>query len=139
MINDINAVLLSNLEPITTAMYFFSLCFVVSLMISFYCEALVVLGSMWQYLYILGHCISSAMCTYLTIYSTQKIGGVEFALIGSLQVILNLIVQYAFMGRIMLGHRNWMEVVGAIILVIGAAISPIFEIVQLKRQINTLP
>ena len=139
MIYDINAVLLSNVQPITTAMYFSSLCFVVSLLISFYCEALVVVGSMWQYLFILGHCISSAMNTYLTIYSTQKIGGVEFSLICSLQVILYLIVQYAFMGRIMPGHRNWMEVVGAIILVIGAAISPIFEIVQLKREINTLP
>ena len=139
MIYDINAVLLSNIEPITTAMYFSSLCFVVSLLISFYCEALVVVGNMWQYLFILVHCIASAMNTYFTIYSTQKIGGVEFSLVSSLQVILNLVVQYVLMGRIMPGHRNWMEVVGAIILVIGAAISPLFEMVQLNRQINTLP
>ena len=139
MIYDINAVLLSNIEPITTAMYFCSLCFVVSLLISFYCEALVVVGNLWQYLFILGHCIASVMNTYCTIYSTQKIGGVKFSLVGSPQVILYLIVQYAFMGRIMPGHRNWMEVVGAILLLIGAAVSPIFEIIQLKREVNTLP
>ena len=136
---DINAVLLSNLEPITTAMYFSSLCFVVSLLISFYFEALVVVGTMWQYLFISGHCIASAMNTYFTIYSTRKIGGVKFSLVCSIQVVLILVIQYDFMGRIMPGHRNWMEVVGALILVIGATISPIFEIVQLKREINILP
>ena len=139
MVYDINAVLLSKINPITTAMYFSSLCFVVSALTSFYCEALVVVGNMWQFLFILGHCIASAMNTYFTIYSTRKIGGVGFSLVCSLQVILYLIIQYAFMGRIMPGHRNWMEGVGAIILVIGAAISPIFEIAQLKREINTLP
>ena len=138
MIYDINAVLLSNIEPITTAMSSSSLCFVVSLLISFYCEALVVVGNMWQYLFILGHCIASAMNTYFSIYSSRKIG-VGYSLICSLQVILYLIIQYAFMGRIMPGNRNWMEGVGAIILVIGASISPIFEIAQCKREINTLP
>ena len=139
LVPDLYAVLISDLQPVITAMYSASLCFVASTLMSFYFEPPVVLGSMWQYFLVLVHCIASVLNTYSALYSSHKIGGVRFVLACTPQVILYLVVQYTLMKEIMPGHRNWMEVLGAIILVIGATIAPAFDMIQLKREINILP
>ena len=46
----------------------------------------------------------------------------------STQVVFMLIAQYTVLSSILPGHRNWMEVVGVIVALLGSSLSSLLEI-----------
>ena len=50
-----------------------------------------------------------------------------FSLILSTQVVLMLIAQYTVLSSISPGHRNWLEVVGVMFVLIGSSLSSLLE------------
>ena len=66
----------------------------------------------------------------LYIYGPKYISGNTFTLILTTDVISMLIVQYTVLSSILPGHRNWMEVVGVIFVLLGCSMSAIIEIIK---------
>ena len=136
---DVNGILLSDLRPFIKITYFTTIYFIASILISFYAEPIVVFMTFHQFLLLMAHAIGAAMTCFFNVYSSHIIGGVRFSLVLSLRILIHLLVQYTVMKSFLPGHRNWIEVVGALILVLGAAISSVFAIVQERRQSNIVP
>ena len=75
--------------------------------------------------------IHSATCAAiwpLSIYQTKTIAGNTATLILSTQVVFMLIAQYTVLSSILPGHRNWMEVVGVVLVLLGSSFSYLLEI-----------
>ena len=72
------------------------------------------------------------------VYAVHMIGGVRVSMAYSLHILLNLFVQDIRMKSILPGNGNWMEIIGALILVIGVTITPAIDIIQTVIQSNIL-
>ena len=136
---DVNAILLSDLCPFVKITYFTIIYFIASILISFYTEPFVIFMTFHQFLLLMVHAIGAAMTCFLNVYAAHIIGGVRVSLIFSLRILIHLLVQYTVMKSVLPGHRNLIEVVGALVLVFGAAMSSVVDIVQERRQANILP
>ena len=136
---DVNAILLSDLRPFVKITYFTIIYFIASIVISFYAEPFVLFMTFHQFLLLMAHAIGAAMACFFNVYAAHIIGGVRVSLVLSLRILIHLLVQYTFMKSVLPGHRNWIEVVGALVLVLGAAISPLVYIVQERRQSHIPP
>ena len=81
-----------------------------------------------QLLFLLGHC-----CTYVIIWSTtimaaMHISGNTISAIYSSSAVLMLVPQYTVLSSIHPGNRNWMEVVGAVLVVLGSCLGSLIEL-----------
>ena len=139
MCYEVNAVLLSDIQPVVKTAYFTSLYFIISLIISVYTEPFITNFNTHQLLLIIGHSVGSGINDYFTIYTVHIIGAVMAGLFYSLEIVLFIFVQFTFMKSIMPGHQNWIEVVGVFVMVFGAAVSPVHDMLQNHREANILP
>ena len=136
---DVNAILLSDLQPFVKITYFTTIYLVASILISFYAEPFVLFMTFRQFWLVMAHAVAAAMACFFNVYAVHIIGGVRASLIFSLRILIYLLVQYTFMKSVLPGHRNWIEVVGALVLVFGVALSSVVDLVQERRQANNLP
>ena len=136
---DVNSILLKDLRPFVKITYFTLIYFIASVLIAIFAEPIVLVMSLEQYLLVFAHAALSAMGTFCNIYSSHMIGGVRASLVYSLQIIVNLTAQYTFMKSYHPGHQNWMEVLGAVIVVLGVAISPLLDIIRSVKGSDELP
>ena len=58
-------------------------------------------------------------CGPLMIYGPNIVSGNTVTIIISMNVVLMLIPQYTVLSSIHPGHRNWMEVVGVVLVLLG--------------------
>ena len=136
---NLNGFPLSNVQPLVKSAYFVNLYFFLSVMFSLYLEQMVFHVSSEHVLYLIGYCGVSVFSTYANIYSVHQIGGTRASLIHSFETLAILGAQYTFMKAFIPGHRNWMEVGGAVAMIAGIALSPLNDIIQNSRQSNILP
>ena len=136
---DINAVKLWEVESLVKATYFSLLYLVMSVICMLYFENIVISLTYQQILFALSHAITCAGRNFLTVYSSHKIGGVNFSLMHKLQVIVYLIFQCSFMDSLMLHYTTGIELVGAVILIGGAMITPLCDIIQIYKHSSVLP
>ena len=136
---DVNSILLKDLRPFVKVTYFTLIYFIASVVIAVYAEPIVLVMSLEQYLLVFAHAALSALSIFCNIYSAHMIGGMRVSLIYSLQIIVNLMIQYTFLKSYLPGHENWIEVMGAVIVVLGVAISPILDIIRSVKGSNELP
>ena len=66
----------------------------------------------------------------LCIIAPKYISGNTFTLIISTDVVFMLISQYTVLSSILPGHRNWIEGVGVVCVLLGCSMSTIMEIVK---------
>ena len=66
----------------------------------------------------------------LCIIAPKYISGNTFTLIISTDVVFMLISQYTVLSSILPGHRNWIEGVGVVLVLIGCSMSTIMEMVK---------
>ena len=52
----------------------------------------------------------------------------------STQVAFMLIAQYTVLSSVLPGHRNWMEVVGVILVLMGSGASSVFEMFKNRTR-----
>ena len=79
-------------------------------------------------LYIFIHTVSYTMLWPLYIYVLQYISANAYNIIWSTSTVLMLLAQYTILSRILPGHRNWMEVVGVLLVTIGSSLGSLLNI-----------
>ena len=136
---DVNAVLLHEVPPIIKVSYLSEFGLITSIVLAFYLEDFVITLMLKQLLLVLGHSVASVVSFFTTMYTCQMIGGIRASLVFSLQMVVMLILQYTLMSSIMPGHHNWIEVLGAFIILFGVALQPAHDIVQNYHQADSLP
>ena len=80
------------------------------------------------------HSLSCTLLWPLYMYGTKYISGNTFALIWSLDLVFMLLFQYTFLSSVLPGHRNWMEVMGVLLVLLGSSLSSIFEMIEAKKS-----
>ena len=80
------------------------------------------------------HSVSAAAVYPLYIIAPKYISGNTYSLIFTTEVVFMLISQYTVLSSILPGHRNWMEVVGVILVLFGCSMSSIMEMFKCKGQ-----
>ena len=94
-----------------------------------------VLPSNWfDSVLVIVHGLTYAAIWPLYIYGPKYISGHTVSAIISTQVVMMLIFQYTVLSSIHPGHRNWMEVVGVILVLIGSTASSVFEMFRNKKE-----
>ena len=94
-----------------------------------------VLPSNWyDALMVTTHSVSAAAVYPLYIIAPKYISGNTYSLIFTTEVVFMLISQYTVLSSILPGHRNWMEVVGVILVLLGCSMSSIMDMFKCKGQ-----
>ena len=75
------------------------------------------------------HSVAAAAVYPLYIITPKYISGNTYSLIFTTEAVFMLISQYTVLSSILPGHRNWMEVVGVILVLLGCSMSSIVEMV----------
>ena len=89
-------------------------------------------------MFVLGHSLLSAVASFLAIYATSVIPGPSLSIVYSFEVVTMLASQYTIMHSIKPGNYNWIEVFGCIIVVFGAIIPGVMDILAHKAKANEL-
>ena len=80
------------------------------------------------------HSLSYAAFWPLYIYAPKYISGNTVTAIVSTEVVFMLVSQYTVLSSILPGHRNCMEVVGVVLVLLGSSLSSILEIFKKKQM-----
>ncbi len=73
------------------------------------------------------HCISAITTWYAFILSLQYTSGTIVSIIISTSVVFLLIPQYTILASLLPGNRNWMEVTGAFMVLLGSFLASLYE------------
>ena len=79
------------------------------------------------------HCLSYAAIWPLYIYAPKYVSGNTVTAIVSTEVIFMLIAQYTVLSSILPGHRNWIKVIGVVLVLLGSSLSSLLEIFKKKQ------
>ena len=80
------------------------------------------------------HSVECAVLWRLYIYTPKYISGNTLTLILTSDVVIMLIFQYTVLSSIHPGHRNWIEVVGVILVLLGCSVSSLLELLNTKKS-----
>ena len=80
------------------------------------------------------HSVECAVLWRLYIYAPRYISGNTLTLILTSDVVVMLIFQYTVLSSIHPGHRNWIEVVGVILVLLGCSVSSLLELLNTKKS-----
>ena len=130
---------LQKVMPMMITSYFAMFGSIISIILNIYVEPFVLDISLLQLLYVFVHCIGSCLDVITTVFAIQMIGGVSTSIVHSLQILVMLVLQYTLMRSVQPGHRNWEEIVGAILVTIGSCLCPVSDIIMEYKQSATLP
>ena len=87
-----------------------------------------VLPSNWnQFSFIVAHCLSYVFMWPLYMYAVQFISGNTINMIFCTSVVLMLIAQYTVLSSILPGYKNWIEVVGVALVLVGSITGSVVE------------
>ena len=73
------------------------------------------------------HCFGYVFIWPLYLYSVKHISGNTFVLISCTTIVILLGAQYTVLSSILPGNRNWMELVGVVLVLVGSALVSIVE------------
>ena len=94
-----------------------------------------VLPRKWpQILLIIVHCFCFIVGWPLLLYAVQRISGNTINIINSASVVLMLVPQYTVLSSILPGQRNWMEGVGAVLVLSGSVFRSVLETMKCEHQ-----
>ena len=79
------------------------------------------------------HGLTFASLWPLYICAPKYVSGNTVTAILSTQVVFMLISQYTMLSSILPGHRNWMELVGVVLVMLGSSSSSLLEIFKTKQ------
>ena len=80
------------------------------------------------------HSVECAVLWRLYIYAPKHISGNTLTLILTSNVVIMLIFQYTVLSSIHPGHRNWIEVIGVILVLAGCSVSSLLEVLNIKKS-----
>ena len=76
------------------------------------------------------HCLTCVAIWPLFMYAPKCISGNTITAISSTSVVFNLISQYTILSSILPGNRNWIEIVGVVLVLLGSAMASILEMLK---------
>ena len=103
---------------------------VISAVVMFALETPVLPSNVFDTVMVTMHSFLCAGVWPLCIIAPKYISGNTFTLIISTDVVFMLISQYTVLSSILPGHRNWIEGVGVVLVLIGCSMSTIMEMVK---------
>ena len=117
--------------------FFYGVCgTIVCLITSLYTENITLRMTEVTWVLLAVHCICASIDSVLTCVVVSLIGSIESSIVFSLTVLIFMCLQYSLMTSYIPGHRNWLEVVGAIVNCIGALLPPAIDLANLHMYSN---
>ena len=86
----------------------------------------------YQWFLIILHCLPFVLPWPFVMYALQYISGNTVNILYSTIVIMMLIPQYTLLSTILPGNRNWIEVVGVVLVLIGSSLGSVWELLKSK-------
>ena len=80
------------------------------------------------------HSVECAVLWHLYIYAPKHISGNTLTIILTSDVVVMLIFQYTVLSSIHPGHRNWIEVVGVFLVLLGCSMASLLELLNTKKS-----
>ena len=80
------------------------------------------------------HSVECALLWRLYIYAPKHISGNTLTIILTSDVVVMLIFQYTVLSSIHPGHRNWIEVVGVFLVLLGCSMASLLELLNTKKS-----
>ena len=111
--------------------------FVISIVLMFSFEAVVLPSNWFDVAMVIIHCIFATIMWPLYLISSKFVSGPLFSIIFTMEIVVMLISQYTVLSSILPGHRNWMEVVGVVLVMLGCSLSSLVEICTEKGTETT--
>ena len=81
-----------------------------------------------------GHVLTYVLLMPLHLYGSLLISGNLGSIIKTSRQLFMLVAQYLFLANVYPGHRNWIEVVGVVLVTFGSVFSSVVEIVKSFRK-----
>ena len=110
----------------------------ISLILMFIIETPVLPSKWFDIAMVIIHGATCAVIWHLVIYGSGIITGNTVTVIMSTKSVFMLISQYTVLSSILPGHRNWMEVMGVIFVLLGSSMSAILEILAATKLFSCL-
>ena len=101
---------------------------VLSFVVMFIWETPVLPSNWFDTLLVSLHCLAYVFIWPLYLYTVKQISGNAFVLISCMTIVILLTAQYTVLSSILPGNRNWMEVMGVILVFVGSTLVSIIEI-----------
>ena len=101
---------------------------VFSVVVMFILEKPVLPSNWYDMLLVMSHCVSYLFIWPLYLYTIRRISGNTFVLISSTIVVFMVIAQYSVLSSILPGNRNWIEITGVVLVLLGSTLGSILEL-----------
>ena len=102
----------------------------VSVIIMAIYETPVLINDTFQGTLIAIHSLSYTLLWPMFLYASRHISANTVNIFWSTPVVLSLAMQYTVLSSIQPGNRNWMEVIGAALVLLGSALGSVWEILR---------
>ena len=86
----------------------------------------------YQWLLIILHCLPFVLPWPLVMYALQCISGNTVNILYTTIVVMMLIPQYTILSTILPGNRNWIEVTGIVLVLMGSSLGSVWELIKSK-------
>ncbi len=110
-------------------------CLICSVILTFVVEVPVWPRDSFDVVQVLIHASTSAVIWISLVSSLQWISGSTFNIIISTLVVFFLISQYTILSSILPGQKNWMEVVGVFLVLIGSVLASALEMFETSENV----
>ena len=110
----------------------------ISLIIMFFIETPVLPSNWFDIAMVIIHGATCAVIWPLIIYGSGIITGNTVTIIFSTKSVFMLIAQYTVLSSILPGHRNWIEVLGVVLVLLGSSLSSALEILADTKLLSCL-
>ena len=106
---------------------------VLSTVITIIFEKPVLPANLKDYLLVTGHAISYIMLYPGCLYAGSILDGNTFNILYTSCTVYMVIAQYTILKNIYPGHRNWIEILGVGLIILGCIVSPLVKLIKTKR------
>ncbi len=111
----------------------FLTCLICSTTLTFTLEDPVLPKTLFDTTAVAAHCVASVSTVFFMVYAMQLVSGPLSSIILSSSVVLFLIPQYTILSSVLPGNKNWMEVVGVFLVLLGSFSASVHEMITLEK------
>ena len=105
-----------------TLLWLYGMCAIVSAIVMAIFEKPTLPETGFQYFYVALHCISYVFMWPIYMFAARYISGTTINMIVTTSVVFMLIPQYTLLSSIQPGNRNWVEVAGVCLVLLGSSL-----------------
>ena len=125
-----------NEHPLETLFWGWTAGTTASLILMFIIETPVLPSNWFDISMVTIHSVTCAAIQPLVIYGSSTVHGNTVTIIASTAVVFMLISQYTVLSAILPGHRNWVEVVGVVLVLLGSSLTSVLEILADSKLVS---